>query len=317
MKKRIVIISVIAALTVCVVTAWAFFSIDTQRALRLKYPDKPIGLLEFKNDYSVQLAPGIVFKVNTARAMSTISQKQLQLLKEMGCAVDSTVAISIGRNHRGEMRVTFKRYTVSLPVIIPRADTDSCRIIPATTNTTDELDNIIYNVDFAPLADAEEDTPTLAIDFIENFLVEYRNSDNSIALHTTLPEKYSYVGDLEMTDEFIDHLRISNRYYMNMTVNHSDSRDFFIDTAMDGAGLKLPAKNAPSFKVIQDSVKTPIGMVNALVDTDVHVEYGDRGTSTSAYYFDDGVEDYSINPFNFFKWDGIIDFPHRKVYKKN
>lgn len=313
-KRRIVIIAIIAALLIAIGTVWALFSIETQRAMCLKYPDKPIGMLKFsRNGYTVELAPGLDFQINTARAMSTISQKQLQLLKDMGCAVDSTVAISIGRNHKGNLRVTFKRYTVSLPISVPANSADSCSLAGDDISGAG-MDNVIYNVDFAPLADADEDRPTLAIDFLEKFLVEYRHSDNGIVLHTSLPEGFSYVGELEMTDELIDYLRISNRYYMNMTVNHSESRDFFIDTAMDGAGMKLPAENAPAFKMTVDSVMTPMGVVGALVDRDVHVEFGERGVNSSAYYFDDGVEDFAINPFNFFKWTGLIDFPGRKVY---
>lgn len=313
-KRRIVIIAIIAALLVAIGTVWALFSIETQRAMCLKYPDRPIGLLKFiDKNYKVELAPGLEFRINTSRAMSTISREQLQLLREMGCAVDSTVAISIGRNHKGNLRVTCKRYTVSLPISIPAEGIDSCNMSFTGADGT-MSDNVIYNVDFAPLADAEEDEPTLAIDFMEKFLVECRYNDGGVILHTSLPEDYSYVGDLETTDDLIDYLRISNRYYMNMTVNHSESQDFFIDTAMDGAGLKLPAKNAPTFKTGVDSVMTPLGMVAARVDYDVHVEFGDRGVNARAYYFDDGVEDFSVNPFNFFKWDGLIDFPGRKVY---
>jgi hypothetical protein len=300
-KKAVIIISVFAA--VLLATVVMLYSLSSQDDMTVKNPGNPVCMLPItRNPIHVEFAPGLSFKFDTGSDITTVTKADLEVLKKYGSKVEKSYYPTIGRNGNGKMRVTGVRYKVSFPVCEYKFHTDSTGNF--ISESTGKIVNRISDVDVIL---SETGESVLGIDFIERFFIEFLYNENALALHTRMPEGYQ-----KITDIVADRMWFMSpgwRYYISLRINNINE-DFFIDTGIRNAGIKMPmADSGSSTEQLTDTTMySAKGAFPAKIDWHSWLVFGDRAGSYPVTYFDNSEEGYSINPLNMFDQDIVLDF---------
>lgn len=277
------------------------------------FVDKPEGCLctmpAAGAPIMVTVAPGLVFKLDTGADASSITEEGLARLEELGYKAERKIYPVFGRNGVGRLNWTFTRYQVDLPLYNYDFDIDSLgnvvhEIIPESLN-------VLHDVDFVP---SSTGFSVLGVDFLQKFKIEYRYDEKAVALYLDLPEGYEPFAELTVSHSPLKDMWQGNRYYLSISVQDVRN-DYFLDTGLQGANLRLPmSEYSRSPKDLKsDTIRTMIEKHPALVDNEGWVCIGDRCGSSSVWYCDTNEEPYTFNPFNYLKQDFLLDLDGRQL----
>lgn len=310
MKKIIIILCSIVA--IACLSYGLLMTLSSQNDLKVERPQGEIGVLPFVDQkVMVEVMPGLRFKFDTGSDISTITEADLERLREMGMSVKKKFYPVVGRDGDGKTRVCFERYTVSMPLYDYDFVTDSVSgDVSAVARKATR--NVVEGVDFAP---SQTGYSVLGIDFIQKFKVAYDYMHGALRLYVTVPEGYEPFNRLYSSRSLADGLWLGRRYYMDMRVN-GEMRDFFCDTGIRTAMLKMSPESLPkaSEGFPTDTVVTMVASYPALTNDSEWVEIGARGGNVKAYYYDNDEETYAFNPWNLFQQDCLIDFAGEEIH---
>lgn len=310
MKRTIIIIACIMAVVAMVY--WLLCVLSSQDDIRASRSDGQIGVLPFVDQkIMVEPVPGLRFKFDTGSDISTITEADLERLREMGMSVEKKSYPVVGRDGDGKTRMCMQRYTVSLPLYDYQFVTDTVSGAVSAVASRNSR-NVLEGVDFAP---SQTGYSVLGVDFIEKFKVAYDFRNGAVRLYMNLPGGYEAFNKLYYSRSVTDGLWLGKRYYMDMRVD-GEMRGFFCDTGIREAMVKMsPSTLSKSVEgLLNDTVVTMVANFPALKNDSEWIEIGSRGGMVSVYYYDNNEEPFAFNPFNLFRQDCLIDFENGMVY---
>ncbi|MCM1028664.1 MAG: hypothetical protein NC342_07400 [Pseudoflavonifractor sp.] len=254
---------------------------------------------------TVHVAGDIAMKLDTGSDVSCITVDDLERLRSMGAQIHERYLPIMGRGTDGHFKIAAKRLVIDLPLeYYERPDTIDADMTP---KRRPELDNCLRGAEFV-LIDGPGEVSGIGIDILRHFTLEYIFDADLLRIHTVNPEGYEPFSSIHFS-RWPSHIPWpGRRYYIDLDVDHiTDS--YFIDTGLRRAALKLPYSRAQMSRRRQheDSLVSYLGVFHAKTDN-AWVECGNRAGSQMAYYCDNEEESYSVNPFNFFTQDVLIDF---------
>ncbi len=282
-----------------------------QRSLCLSNPETMLGKMPLSGvPLVVEAAPGLSFKIDTGSDVSSINEKDLARLQELGYEVTPSQVVGFGRDGYGRYGVYTNAVRVRMPLYDYETATDS---LGNAVRVSEPIEvNTLENVDLFIIPDI---ISTLGIDFLEKFKVEYLYADKAIALHESLPPGYQKLVEIEQDNNIFRLPFTGSRYYMNIGVDHNYN-DYLLDTGQQLAMLKLPPEDTTqtSNYLVSDTVYSFISVSPARIDNNAWVEIGHRVGSRQASYYSNSEENYCVNPLTIFTQDMLIDFPGKMIY---
>ncbi len=309
--KRIIII-LCSILAIVVLTYGLLTALSSQNDLRVEFTQGEIGVLPLVDQkIMVEIVPGLRFKFDTGSDISTITEADLERLREMGMSVEKKFYPVMGRDGDGKTRICFDRYTVSIPLYDYHFVADSVSgAVRAVAHKATR--NVVEGVDFAP---SQTGYSVLGIDFIQKFKVAYDYMNGVLRLYNDIPDGYEPFNRLYYSRSLADALWLGRRYYMDMRVN-GEMMNFFCDTGIRVAMVKMSPESLPKssagFPV--DTIVTMVESYPALKNDSEWMEIGSRGGNVIVYYYDNDEERFAFNPLNLFEQDCMIDFAGGEVY---
>lgn len=304
MKSKITI--TLIAILLCAVISYGFvLSRTSQNDISYDNPDGIVGTMSLSGPQLVaEIAPGLVFKIDTGSDLSTITAEGLAILEKMGYNPRKEIYPVLGRNGVGDIQLSATRYKIDLPFHHKVYENDS--------TTYNEIINVIHNVDFAP---SKNGLSVLGIDFLQKFKIEYQYHNKALNLYVKLPAGYVQCVDLSYSKALMTSIWLGKRYYIPISIE-SDENNYFIDTGLQKVGIKLPYHEVKRTlrPLYTDTVLSARGQYSALIDHSAILSCGDRGGAYTAYYYDNDEEEFAMNPFNLFTQDVLIDFIDLKLY---
>lgn len=312
MKKKIAIYTaIVLVLLVVAFGGLTVYSRSTaQGGMKVDVPVDNLGVMPLSLDNTVELAPGLRFRIDTGTSSNTISPEYIELLRKYGCEVDSSVNIKLTRTSLGKYRVDTKRYTVQLPVHSSTIVSDSTGKRLSAQVDPDNRINTLSNVDFIPTSKGE--MPRIGMQVLKRFYVEFMFKEHAIRLWNEMPEEYEEVGGLSHDKN----LFWEGKRYLTLSVNGNEQR-FFINTSMPRVSLLLPLEKATQIDretVFRDTVPSIFGPLPGVIDYKVWVDWGKRGGNGVGFYTNYGRDDYAVNPFFFLSQDAVFDFGSDRVF---
>lgn len=310
MKKSLIITLIITGLLVC---GFIFYARANAQYPEI-HPNGEDGLFRAAypfEDGRIDFGNGLIFRIDTGSAISTINDADLELLKQRGLAVDSTRFPSIGLNYSNEFYVDMRRYLISLPVNQMKSVTDTLgRTIGYTTvkHNVSTIDNLLF------LHASPHMESTIGSDILEKFVLQFDYAHGMLIFLDHVPDGFLPLTDMWSVFSFGEMLGCGGRYYMNIVVNNSDN-SFFLDTSFDRAAIKLPESDTimANERLHPTLISSARGTFRAKYLPEAWVCIGNRAGSHSVFYGNDGEESYSFNPFNFFSQDVALDFKNKRI----
>lgn len=306
MKSKTTITLIVVLL--CAILCYRFvLSRTSQNDISSDNPDGIVGTMSLSGSpFVAEIAPGLMFKIDTGSDLSTITAEALATLEKMGYHPRKEIYPVLGRDGMGDIQLSATRYKIDLPFHHKVYENDS--------TTYNEIINVIHNVDFAP---SKNGLSVLGIDFLQKFKIEYQYHNKALNLYVKLPAGYVQCVDLSYSKALRTSIWLGKRYYIPISIE-SDEDEYFIDTGLQRVGIKLPYREARRTlrPLYADTVVSARGQFPAIVDHSAILSCGDRGGSYTAYYYDNDEEDFAMNPFNLFTQDVLIDFIDLKLYLK-
>lgn len=306
MKSKTTITLIVVLL--CAILCYGFvLSRTSQNDISSDNPDGIVGTMSLSGSpFVAEIAPGLMFKIDTGSDLSTITAEALATLEKMGYHPRKEIYPVLGRDGVGDIQLSVTRYKIDLPFHHKADENDSA--------ASGEIINVIRNVDFVP---SKNGFSVLGIDFLQKFKVEYQYHNQSLNLYFNLPSGYVPCVNLKYSKALATSIWLGKRYYMPISIE-SDEDEYFIDTGLQRVGIKLPYREARRTlrPLYADTVVSARGQFPAIVDHSAILSCGDRGGSYTAYYYDNDEEDFAMNPFNLFTQDVLIDFIDLKLYLK-
>ena len=294
------------AILLCAIISYGFvLSRTSQNDISYDNPDGIVGTMSLSGfPFVAEIAPGIVFKIDTGSDLSTITDEALAILDKMGYHPRKEIYPVLGRDGIGKIQMSATRYKVDLP-FHHKSD-------PLDSAATDYTINVIHNVDFAP---SKNGLSVLGIDFLQKFKIEYQYHNKALNLYAKLPSGYVPCADLSYSKALMTSIWLGKRYYIPISIE-SDEDSYFIDTGLQKVGIKLPYHEVKRTlrPLYTDTVRSARGQYSALIDHSAMLSCGERGGTYTAYYYDNDEEEFAMNPFNLFTQDVLIDFIDLKLY---
>lgn len=309
MIKKIILI----ILSIIVVLIGVYVFLVCTKSQTDVYPDREEGRLcdmpLSGSPLMVEILPGLRFRIDSGSDMSVITERDLAKLDSLGYKAEKITAVTLGRNSNGDVSFSTTRYKVDLPTYRYNFTKDSLGNLSAEIDPSSL--NVIHNVEFMP---APTDLSVLGVDFMEVFNVEYRHGDQAISLYLDTLDNYESSIPIKYSRDPVDAIWLSKRYYLESTV-HDRTYDFFIDTGIRKANMKLPTSEMvySRSELENDTIESFRGKYPAKMDKASWVAIGDRVGRRKVYYYDNDEEKFAINPFLFFKQDILINYSDRMI----
>lgn len=308
---RTILIAVIGLIIIGVGSV-VLLSRSTQRSLEFDQDFAGSSIpVPFKGKpYTVELMPGLNFKFDTGADISSISQHDVQKLRDLGYEVEEKFYPVIGRDGYGSFVFNHKRYTVSLPVgeYVFRKDSAGVEHL----DYTGKIKNVIRKVDFAA---TDEAMSSLGLDFLKAFKFEWKPEAQAMGLRRDIPAGYHKIATMQKNVHLFDNLWSGDRCYVILSVNQHP-HIFLLDTGLQDTSVKLPLRDTIHVHsdLRTDSVPTMRHTFIVKVDDKGWVDIGSRAGTRRVYYYDNIEDDYQFNLFNAFKRDMIIDLDGLGIY---
>ena len=306
-------ITVLAAVVLLLVAVLVFFSTRTSQR-NLEYPSgdnfgssAPIVTLPIeRNPITVEIAPGLSFKFDTGSDISTITPEVIDRLDSMGFEVRESIYPVAGRDGRGDIDFCLRRYTVDLPFFDNAVTADS---LGNVTYTRSAEPKVFRNIDFVMVDNA---VPTLGIDFIEKFVVEYQPKLSTVALYDRVPEHYEVCARMKPSRDPIHWSKLGHRYYVRGTVERMPV-SMFLDTGLRYSFVKMNASDTTRNRhpLIDGHTNSFIQEHDCRIDTASWIQIGNREGLQRVYYYNSTEEGHAFNPLNILYLDVVLDFPGR------
>lgn len=310
MARKIAVAILLLLLLGGILFALAVFR-NPQSALKTSRTDTCVGMMRIvdKSPLIVELENGVRFKLDTGSDLTTITEADLAVLDSLGYVNGQSFYWNIGRDGADSFNFEEKSYHINLPLSIFYYDTDSLGKPVEILQRRETA--LIKDVAFAP---AKTGFSVLGIDFLKKFVVEYCPEQNYIAFHTKLPAGYEPVAQINNPYNIFKSPWSNSRYYIDFAVD-GNVNSYYIDTGLQVAHVKLPVSDSKNCKrpLSADKLHSFRDTVDALVDDHAWVSCGSRAGTHAAYYCDNSEEPYSVNLFNVFSQDVVIDFPDEQV----
>lgn len=311
MKLRTILIAVIGLIIIGVGSV-VLLSRSTQRSLEFDQDFAGSSIpVPFKGKpYTVELMPGLNFRFDTGADISSISQRDVQKLRDLGYEVEEKFYPVIGRDGYGSFVFNPKRYTVCLPVgeYVFRKDSAGVEHL----DYTGRIKNVIRKVDFAA---TDEAMSSLGLDFLKAFKFEWKPEAKAMGLRRDIPAGYHKIATMQKNVHLLDNLWSGDRCYVILSVNQHP-HIFLLDTGLQDTSVKLPLRDTIHVHsdLRTDSVPTMRHTFIVKVDDKGWVDIGSRAGTRRVYYYDNIEDDYQFNLFNAFKRDMIIDLDGLGIY---
>lgn len=311
MKLRTILIAVIGLIIIGVGSV-VLLSRSTQRSLEFDqdFAGSSISVPFKGKPYTVELMPGLNFKFDTGADISSISQRDVQKLRDLGYEVEEKFYPVIGRDGYGSFVFNHKRYTVSLPVgeYVFRKDSAGVEHL----EYIGRIKNVIRKVDFAA---TDEAMSSLGLDFLKAFKFEWKPEAQAMGLRRDIPAGYHKIATMQKNVHLLDNLWSGDRCYVILSVNQHP-HIFLLDTGLQDTSVKLPLRDTIHVHsdLRTDSVPTMRHTFIVKVDDKGWVDIGSRAGTRRVYYYDNIEDDYQFNLFNAFKRDMIIDLDGLGIY---
>lgn len=308
---RTILIAVLGLIVIGVGSV-VLLSRSTQRSLEFDQDFAGSSIpVPFKGKpYTVELMPGLNFKFDTGADISSISQRDVQKLRDLGYEVEEKFYPVIGRDGYGYFVFNPKRYTVSLPVgeYVFRKDSAGVEHL----EYTGRIKNVIRKVDFAA---TDEAMSSLGLDFLKAFKFEWKPEVQAMGLRRDIPAGYHKIATMQKNVHLLDNLWSGDRCYVILSVNQHP-HIFLLDTGLQDTSVKLPLRDTIHVHsdLRTDSVPTMRHTFIVKVDDKGWVDIGSRAGTRRVYYYDNIEDDYQFNLFNAFKRDMIIDLDGLGIY---
>lgn len=312
MKRKAV--KILVSLLAILVAGYALlFAFDTQANVAAARPDTIIASLPLAatQPLTVRVADGLMFKFDTGSDISCITPADLEKLRARGAVIRTKHLPMFGRTSNGRICFSAKRYVIDLPLEYYTAHPDSNGNNYSQQRMA-ERDNVLREVEFM-LLETPGDVSCFGIDLLRNFAIEHLYNEHLIRIHTERPDGYQDFSPLN-TSYWPSHTPWpGRRYYITLDVDHV-SDDYFLDTGLRNASVKLPWKRAEKSRrrLSTDSLVSQFGVFPARTD-DAWVECGNRAGTQVAFYCDNAEEPFIVNPLNLFTQDMLIDFPNSSI----
>ena len=237
MKSKITI--TLIAILLCAVISYGFvLSRTSQNDISYDNPDGRVG----------EIAPGLVFKIDTGSDLSTITAEGLAILEKMGYNPRKEIYPVLGRDGVGDIQLSATRYKIDLPFHHKVYENDS--------TTYNEIINVIHNVDFAP---SKNGSSVLGIDFLQKFKIEYQYHNKALNLYVKLPAGYVQCVDLSYSKALMTSIWLGKRYYIPISIE-SDENNYFIDTGLQKVGAPVHRYRPVGTRAIQ-CINRPFGHI--------------------------------------------------------
>lgn len=308
--KRIII----PAIFLCLIAVIGWLNYNNASSQSNAYLEKKASTLGEFPVINGLLTPAFdfTFAVDTRCDLSMITPQAIEKLKAHGMSVDSTFCPVFYRDRKGKIRFTTKRYIVSMP--IQRWDirlTDDGRFFYTRPNDN-TLENTMHQVNFVPSPD---EVDVMGLDIMRKCVLEYKYTKGTIALHLTRPKDYKMLSPLHLERDIPSLLGCGNRYFMSINIAGRPN-DFIVDSSLDLIHVKMPAEDSifSHSALSERSVLTSNGkVIKSKINESEWAHVGDRAGLVSVNYYNDGGEDYAVNPFCFSMQDVLIDFPNEMI----
>ena len=269
---------------------------------QMQYPEPADGspIVEFRLDSLNRITTlhGQQVMVDMGSRHCFISPQTVDALQAMGYPISRSRCLIWTTDPNGRRRFYTSRVVMPMAFAAPeRGDSvviDGCELFV----TPDDSGNL------------------LGMDFLEKFAVEYDHDGHLLRLYSTAPSEYIPVLTLCSHDSRLgDVFGYSRRAYIPLAVNDNKRHNYYLDTgpAMDGLELVMP--HDESIKAHSKLYLDP----RTGLPTQAHcpVMLGNRMRLCKITFSDDlRADDYSINPFNAFDQDFVLDYPtHRLLFR--
>lgn len=261
----------------------------------------------------VDFGDGIRFSISSTTTLSAIDRATIDRLRRLGCRIDSSSTVLIGRNTLQGTTYYTKTYSVDLPMAAFKVERDS-----NGTPLRIEIDrsvprSYVRNVEFVEAAPGLHST--FGVDLLSRFAVEYNLADSTVSFHTEVPDNFEFGGAIYAGHGVRDLVGTGSRYYLDMKVDH-ERYEFLINTEMDESPVKLPqsALSISSGEIVSERLRSDDNSeIEATVDRDAWCEFGNRGGGRKLYYYSDREDFFELNPVTFFSQDMVIDFKNDRI----
>lgn len=261
--------------------------------------DNVIVKLHPDKDGFIYTANGQQVTIDMGSRHCFITSETLNQLKESGYDAREQQTLIYTTDPAGRYRIYTRK--VVMPVyLFCRPDTDAV---------------VAFNGVELLISDTEEGN-VLGMDFLEQFVIERNNNDNSISLLRNVPEGFTFVCDINSHDSTIgDLIGYSRRVYIPLQVNDEAPQNYYFDT---GRGIRSCELVQPLKNVNKATSKVYVDTLTELMTQDnCRVFIGNRMRFARVTYSDSlHTDEYSINPFRVFNRSIVMDLPNRKLYYK-
>lgn len=320
--KHILIYSALGLFTIFLLGYLFMVTRTSQTQIYADLTSGPLGVMPISGKPQfLQITPDLRFKLDTGADASSITEDDLNKLRKMGYKVEEVFYPAIGRDGRGDIVFSTKRYRVDLPfytysVIKENGHTvlDSLGV-PVIDIEHPARPNVIHNVDFMP---SKTGYSVLGIDFLEKFKIESHGRQRMLAFYFDMPKGYEETAKLTISKSPKFWHLLGHRYYIDLDVE-GYTNSYFLDTGIQGAFLKRSKKECKEINMddfILDTVASYRGRFPALRDDNAWIKIGNREGRRVVYYYDNDEESFAINPLNMFDYDLLIDFAGGKLMFK-
>ncbi|WP_302996822.1 hypothetical protein, partial [uncultured Muribaculum sp.] len=172
MKSKTTITLIVVLL--CAILCYGFvLSRTSQNDISSDNPDGIVGTMSLSGSpFVAEIAPGLMFKIDTGSDLSTITAEALATLEKMGYHPRKEIYPVLGRDGMGDIQLSATRYKIDLPFHHKVYENDS--------TIYNEIINVIHNVDFAP---SKNGLSVLGIDFLQKFKIEYQYHNKALNLY--------------------------------------------------------------------------------------------------------------------------------------
>ncbi len=309
MKRKGIIISLIFAGVIALLLAFVYLQ-NKSFQQDICFSDDSIHEAYYPvNSGMVTVADGVRMLFDTASSVSTITEKDIERLRELGYNVEEKSTLYLGYDPNENLKFRTKRYRVSLPAYSIRLSdgNDFCSLFgPANTNGV-----FIENLDFIL---SDDGMSHMGIDIIEKFVVEYSWTTGMVVLRDNVPNHFRAFAEIKTSNTPLDILGAGSKRYINLIVDNR-SNDFLLNTAVSRIKLNIPEDDGPkSRRSLRDPYLLNGKYVDAVREFDQLVKIGDRAKYQDIHRSGarDNSEAYFCNPLNMFVNDVVMDFPNNR-----
>lgn len=259
-------------------------------------PGNLLGSFHAGPGYSMHPVSGNVVYFDLGSRHSFITRSSAQRLKQMGYPTEFSKTLVFTTDADGRFRLFTDKAKIDVTIPNPEMP-DSIFVIHDVELLL--VDDDKYNV--------------FGMDIISHLVIERLWPEQIINLYRSAPNGYHKVTDLDV-HEFIfgNYIGNTGRASMNLVVNDSESREYFLDSGGNMVGIEVVQ---PEDQMHMATTKIEVDSVTGLsTQRQCRVSFGNRLRYSTVVYCDTlHTDEYTVNPMMLFDQDFVLDMPGRRM----